>query len=107
MRITSNIESGVPPLEITFTVGYSYTNINSMIVQAEMDTDELGNTYTGSIAIVVYDRDTMDALLQAKWNGMKQALFDGDIEGALEYFHEKFRAKYGEIFTRANFSFAC
>ncbi|MFH1674072.1 MAG: hypothetical protein ABIF87_11705 [Pseudomonadota bacterium] len=131
LRLASNIQSGVPPLEITFTVDYSYTNIDNMIVQAEMDfegdgvidlnptsttfthtyetpgvyyptitlTDELGNSYTGSTAIVVYDRNTIDALLKSKWNGMKQALMDGDIEGALEYFHEGSKETYREIFS--------
>jgi hypothetical protein len=131
VRLTSNIESGVPPLEITFTVDYSYTNIDNMIVQAEMDfegdgvidinptsttfthtygmpgdyyptitlTDERGNTYTARTAVVIYDRNEMHALLKSKWNGMNQALIDGDIERALKYFHEKSRAKYSEILT--------
>jgi hypothetical protein len=62
-------------------------------------TDELGNSYTGSTAIVVYDRNDMDALLQAKWNGVKQALIDGDIEGALEYHHPGSREKYRKVYT--------
>jgi hypothetical protein len=132
VRLTSNIKSGVPPLEITFTVDYDYNNyINSLIVQAEMDfegdgvtdlnptsttfthtyetpgdyyptitlTDERGNTYTVRTAVVIYDRNEMHALLKSKWNGMNQALIDGNIERALKYFHEKSRAKYSEILT--------
>jgi hypothetical protein len=84
------------PASTTFTHTYEMPGVYYPTITL---TDELGNTYSASIAIVVYDRNTIDALIKSKWNGMKQALVNGDIEGALEYFHEKSRAKYREIFT--------
>ena len=60
-----------------------------------------GNTYSDSIDITVMDREKLDALLQAKWAGMKAALAKGDVEGAVEYFSEgskpAFRAEFNRL----------
>ena len=40
-----------------------------------------GNIYQDTIAIVVLNRTELDALLKSKWEGMKNALIAGDIEG--------------------------
>jgi hypothetical protein len=57
-----------------------------------------GKTYSAKIAITVLDRTKLDALLQAKWEGMKTALAGGDIEGAVGYYAEgskdNFRTNY-------------
>jgi hypothetical protein len=57
-------------------------------------TDELGNTYTASAAIVVFDPEGLDALLRAKWNGMRTALSNGDIGKARAYIAEHTREMY-------------
>ncbi|MFH1674410.1 MAG: hypothetical protein ABIF87_13415, partial [Pseudomonadota bacterium] len=127
IRITANPVSGISPLETTLSIDGSFSFTESSLTctgpgdveflgstsdeynvrmtvegiyyfTAEV-TDDQSNTYTDTVAIIVLDEAELDALLSAKWNGMKQALVNGDIEGALEYFHEKSRAKYGEIFT--------
>ncbi len=51
-------------------------------------TDDQGMTYADTIAIVVINQTDLDALLQAKWNAMKTALGNQDVEGAVVYFTE-------------------
>ena len=60
-------------------------------------TDDKGNIYTDSIAVTVLNREKMDALLKGKWEGMKRALVDQDVEGALGYFDKKSKEKYRRI----------
>ena len=58
-----------------------------------------GNTYSDMVGIMVMDEAMLDALLKAKWNGMKTALIDGDKEGALTYYQEGSKERYQEIFN--------
>ena len=62
-------------------------------------TDDNNNTYTDTAAVQVLDRAELDALLKAKWNGMKSALINGDINGALKYFAYPSKNEYEQIFT--------
>ena len=62
-------------------------------------TDIQGNTYSDTIAITVLDKEQIDALLKGKWEGMKGALAEGDIEGALKYFIGRSKERYGIIFS--------
>ena len=62
-------------------------------------TDTDGHNYTDTIGIVVLDPGGLDALLRAKWHGMKQALMDGDVERALGYFVDRSREKYRKAFN--------
>ena len=57
-------------------------------------TDDHNTTYTDTAAVQV-----LDALLKAKWNGMKSALINGDINGALKYFAYPSKNEYEQIFT--------
>jgi hypothetical protein len=41
----------------------------------------------------------LDALLQAKWAGMKAVLLQGDVDGALLSFHETQRARFRTLFS--------
>ena len=63
--------------------------------------DTSGDSYTDTVAILAVDRTALDALLQAKWNGMKNAMIAGDIEGAVSYFafgqQETCRQVYGLV----------
>lgn len=58
-----------------------------------------GEVFTDEVALLVYDRDQLDALLQANWNAMKARLAEGDIEGALGYYANSTRGDYEAIFT--------
>ena len=44
----------------------------------------------------------MDKLLKAKWDGMKTALASQNITTALNYFNEKAKPLYNDIFTALN-----
>ena len=62
-------------------------------------TDTKGNTYTAATIVNVLSRDELDALLKSKWEGMKTALINGDIEGAIGYFAESSQERYRGIFN--------
>lgn len=62
-------------------------------------TDAAGAVYTDAAAILVMDKAGLDALLKAKWNGMKAALAAGDIEGGVQYFIGPSKERYRQIFT--------
>ena len=62
-------------------------------------TDTQGVTYSDTIAIVVLNAAQLDALLQAKWEAMKTALANQDVNGALSYFTEESKQHYNELFT--------
>jgi hypothetical protein len=49
-------------------------------------TDTQGNVYTETTLIHVLSREEIDALLRAKWEGMKGAMANKDVEKALSYF---------------------
>jgi len=129
IRITADTESGTSPLETTLRIEGSFTFTDPYLTytgpglveflgiseEHEYDiritgegvyyftaevTDTESNTYTDSIAVVVIDQAELDALLKAKWEGMKTTLVNGDIEGALEYFTDgRSRQRYSEIFS--------
>ena len=128
IRITLDEESGVAPFETTLSLdasfhitedpqfsysgpdsismfrmddGYNYTvTINApglYYITATVENDS--STCSDTIAILVMDAAMLDALLKAKWNGMKTALTDGDIEKALSYHNKRFREEYESIYN--------
>lgn len=62
-------------------------------------TDAENNIYTDTVAVQVLDRAELDALLKAKWNGMRTSLINDDITGAITHFYESSRGDYEEIFN--------
>jgi PKD repeat protein len=62
-------------------------------------TDNQGNIYTETTLVNVLSREEMDAFLRSKWEGMKGALSQGDIEGAISYFDDSTKSGYKEHFT--------
>ena len=62
-------------------------------------TDAQGNEFTASVEILVEDQAALDALLQSQWAGMKAALQQGDIQGALQFMAPQSRPAYEAIFT--------
>ena len=53
--------------------------------------------YTDTIAVVVLNREKLDALLKGKWEKMKQALVKGDVEGGLGYLIPASRDLYRNV----------
>lgn len=62
-------------------------------------TDASGATTVATAMVQVYDRVALDAFLQAKWTGFKEALRAGDIEGAVGVFARTSREVYRDQFT--------
>ncbi len=62
-------------------------------------TDDQGNQYTTTTPLNVLPRDQTDALIRARWDGMKAALMRGDIEAALAFFTPAAQDGYRKAFT--------
>jgi len=62
--------------------------------------DSMGNVNTDTIAITVYNREEIDTLLKGKWDGMKEKLINGSVEGALGYYSEDSKERYRTAFTK-------
>ena len=128
LRITSNIESGTGPLDVSLRVDGSFTPTNPQIsiqgpapatLQAGTQANEYtarltvegnytitatatgpdGQTYTASTIITVLNRYQLETLLQGKWEGMKQKLAAGDVEGAVLCLPSSKQPYYREMFT--------
>jgi parallel beta-helix repeat protein len=122
ITLTSNIESGIAPLEATLKVDGSFSIDNSSVsgsgpgviewlptgtedylVRMTVEgvytftatvTGPDGIVYQDSVAIVVLNKNQLDALLKAKWDGMKTALANQDVEGALVFISENTQEMY-------------
>jgi hypothetical protein len=127
ISITSNIESGIAPLEVTLRIDGSFSITENDLditgpVQPEIlslspeeytikliaegiyyvtvsATGPDGNVYQDTIGIIVLNRARMDRLLQNKWEGMKTALANQDIEEALTYYSEETKLIYNDLFN--------
>lgn len=62
--------------------------------------DADGNALTASTVVQVYDQVALDAQLQAKWTGMKDALRVGDVAHAVSFLHSDTRAAYQAQLSR-------
>ena len=47
---------------------------------------------------MVLNKTAMDSLLRGKWDGMREELVNGNIEGALEFFIVRSKDRYRGIF---------
>jgi len=128
IMITADDESGTSPFETTLRIegSFSFTDpyltytgpgvveFLGMPEEHEYDiqitgegvyyftvevTDAENNLYTDTIAVVVLDQEELDALLKAKWEGMRQALAQNDIDSSVHYFSESSKENYREMFT--------
>ena len=61
--------------------------------------DGTGASTTETALVQVYDPVALDLLLQAKWQGMKDALRQGDTSLALSFVARAKRASYERMFT--------
>jgi len=82
------------PTEYTINI-----NVSGIYYLTANAWDSSGNIYTDIIAVSVIAPAELDALLRAKWEGMKNNLASGNIEGAVKYFFLLTREKYTQIFT--------
>ncbi|MDA8240530.1 MAG: PKD domain-containing protein [Nitrospiraceae bacterium] len=129
VKLSSNITSGISPMSVTFSVstempnpvvsyqmdfdgdgtmdytGAAFENM-SFTYTAEgayyptvTVTDNQGNVYADKRVITVLDRPEIEALLKTKWEGMKGALANGDIEKAVGFFAEDKKDMYRYNFT--------
>lgn len=127
IRLISNIESGIAPLEATLRIdgSFSITASNLNItgpVQPEIlssSPDEYrirfivegtyyvtanamgpdGNVYQDTIAITLLNRTEMDRMLRNKWSNMIESLRIGDMTGALNRISSETRKTYEEMFN--------
>jgi hypothetical protein len=65
-------------------------------------TDSEERQFTASTTVEVYDQVVLDAQLQAKWSGLKDALRAGDVARAASFFHSSTRAAYQSQLSRFN-----
>jgi hypothetical protein len=56
--------------------------------------------YQDTVAITVLNKNQLDALLKAKWEGMKGKLIGGNVEASLDYFVYGIRETYREMFNQ-------
>ena len=127
IRITSNSESGLSPLEAILTLESSLDLTNASLTYAgpaEVEflsanaseyrvrmitegiyyftanlTDLSGNLYSDTVAITVLSEAYLDGLLRGKWEAMRAKLTGGDIEGALVSFDESKKQDYRGLFN--------
>ena len=62
-------------------------------------TDNQGNQCAVTTPLNILPRDQKDALLRARWEGMRAALMRGDIEGAVSFFIPVSQEGYRRAFT--------
>jgi YVTN family beta-propeller protein len=128
VRLSANITSGMAPLKTYFSVSTSFTPTSYQMdfegdgnvdyTETEFEdvshsytaegvfyptatiVDDQGNTYTDTIAITILNKTELDALLGGKWEGMKEALANKDVEGAMNYYCSESQERYRYIFIR-------
>jgi hypothetical protein len=129
IRITADTEMGISPLETTLRIEGTFSfaqdpvlsyagpgdaqvvenpspteyrmrmttaGIYTFMAQAK---DTQGNTYTDTVTITVLTKEELDALLQARWEGMKSAIANQDVRKALTYFAADTQGLYRDIYT--------
>jgi hypothetical protein len=127
IRVTSDTESGIAPLEAALRVDGSFSITNTSIdasgpaspaitviapgeYKVKMVTEGMytftisstgpdGNTYQDTVTITVLNRTEIDKLLKAKWEGMKTALSNNDINGASNFFAPETKQLYTDMFS--------
>ena len=128
IRITSNIESGTAPLEVSLRINGSFTITNPQITVSGTATREFlpwtsetelgaratsegtmvitvsavgpdGQTYSDSVVVTAISRTKLESLLRGKWEGMKQKVVSGDNAGAGLYFDVATRVTFQAYFN--------
>jgi hypothetical protein len=127
IRIMAIPESGISPLDTTFTIDSSLDLANATFnctgpgpvefsppdangTRATITVegiyyctasvnDTSGKLYNDTVAITVLSKIELDNLLRAKWEWMRANLASGDIERALVVFDEDAQVHYRELFN--------
>jgi len=128
IQLTADTESGIAPFQTTLTLDGSFTFTNPSIVhtgpgvvefpdnQNENEytvkittpgiyfftasaQDDQNKTFADTIGIQVFDKTELDALLKAKWDGVRQALSENDVDAATSYFADANKDAYQRTFT--------
>jgi len=127
IRLTSNIESGIAPLEATLRIDGSFSFDESSISVSGPSQSEFlstgveeyslkmiaegiyyftanvtgpdGNLYQDTIAIIVMNKTEIDNLLKGKWEGMKNSLDYKDTSKALTYIFPDKKTSYQDMFN--------
>ncbi len=58
-----------------------------------------GSVFTDTIGVAVYDQNALDAMLRQKWEAMRTALLNNEIEAAVEDISSRTQIDYQDIFT--------
>ncbi len=58
-----------------------------------------GNIHTGSVAVAVMKKESLDALLSARWYEMKDLLSVSEVDKAARYFVSRVREPFRELFA--------
>jgi len=127
IRLTANVTSGVVPLTVYFSISTSFVPVSYQLdfegdgvidytgttfenvshTYAQEGTffptvtgkDDQGNIYSDTTAITVLKKAELDTLLKGKWEGMKRALVNRNIEGGLMYFYDGSKESYRQAFN--------
>ncbi|MBI4685953.1 MAG: hypothetical protein HY755_12275 [Nitrospirae bacterium] len=128
VTLSANITSGIAPLQVFFSTSTSTFTPVSYQMDFEGDgiidytgptfadishtyasegifyptlsvTDSQGNIYSDTIAITVMNKTEIDTLLKGKWEGIKGALLNKNLEKGLSYFLESSRENYRQAFN--------
>ncbi len=128
VTISANPASGIAPFKTSFAVESNISNVSKYRIDFDGDgvtdletasaeeithqyetpglylpvvtvLDSAGELYSETMVVNVLSKETMDALLQRKWTGMKNALKSGDEIAALNFYHSSSREKYGTLFN--------
>jgi hypothetical protein len=128
IRLSSNIDSGITPLGVTlridgsFSIGDADLSIEGPTVAEIVDNpapDEYtlkfnfegvynvtvtvtgpdGKIYEDAIRVTVLNREQLDKLLKAKWEEMKGAMSEKNVEKAMAFFLGSSQERYRYIYT--------
>jgi hypothetical protein len=128
IHITSNIASGVAPLNISLRIEGSFSVNNATVVvtgpvaislipgkEPTVFSSHLtiegsytatvsvfgpdGQMYSDNVTITVLSKTQVGSLLQAKWEGIKMKIAASDVEGAISFLPTSSQAYYRDIFT--------
>lgn len=128
LRITSNIDSGTGTMDVSIHLDGSFTVTNptvtvagpvpTMFTPGESPTELTakltvegtytftasatgpdGQTYSSSVTVTVISKSQIEALLNTKWDSVKNKILEKDIEGAVTFFPTSIQPYYRELFT--------
>ena len=131
VRITAYPESGISPLESTLRIEASFNLRNPSVTYTGPGSvefvsnpnpseylvrisapglyaftvqvaDQEDNAYTDTVTVQVMDLASLDLLLRAKWNGMRDALGASNIPKAMEYIAQGAKNMYQFNFELMN-----